>query len=237
MSSGTRRGGGEDNILAMLDRDAGRARFGTSARTVWIAGGAGLVGIVFCTLAWLLYQNLVGEEQHHVYQAVAVPEPAPVVSKAAASLAATPMPSPSARIVDVPQTAVREPAAIAAPAPAAPVPEAFEADRPALVQLSKKEGTARPSAPARHPARVHQSPGPRIVRHPANLASTSAEPDTHRATRARKPAAPSEKPVDNDVAVISAILTHAGNGTDAVPASQCAAGTNKRCRAPSSSEP
>jgi hypothetical protein len=58
--SASRPGGSEDNILAMLDRDAGRGRasqFSSHPRTAWYAGAGALVVAMVGALGWLAWEN------------------------------------------------------------------------------------------------------------------------------------------------------------------------------------
>lgn len=60
LMSASRSGGSEDNILAMLERDAGRGRasqFSSHPRTAWYAGAGALVVAMVGALGWLAWEN------------------------------------------------------------------------------------------------------------------------------------------------------------------------------------
>lgn len=228
----SRRGAGEENILAMLERDAAR-RSGTrmtSPRLAWYCAAAAFSGILVGAVAWLAYDN------HETATAMQVQVQAERVAEAdtvTPAQADAPAPAP------------------AAPAPAVIVdqPHSMPAAPPPLVMLPP-EGTAktRPVAPPKESAPVQAATAPTPAKpaqpaearpaktdRPAALAkadrSSKAEkaekaekapPRTAKATRPaaakagaaararNKAASPTaaEPAVDTDVALISAIIAH-----------------------------
>lgn len=280
MSSGTRRGGGEDNILAMLERNAERGRLG-SPRMAWYLSGAVLVVFLTVALAWLLRENAASQDLHGVQMPAPVPDPVPPTAAAAPEVkpVAAPVAPPvlAATIIDDPQPAVRA----AEPKAAQEATPAHE-ERPPLVLLSPAEAeTGRPAGPvhevaakaqpresAKAPPRkiaradvreavpAREAPAVRTVRtvqaskpapraHPAVAASAVPKTAT-RATapaRARKPhpagaGRASEAPVDSDVALISAIISHSpAHAAERANAAGCTASDDKKCAGAPASRP
>ena len=215
----SRRGAGEENILAMLERDSAR-RPGSRMSGVRLASygaAAALAGILAGGVAWLAYDHRTAQElevQHDLANVASPP--------AMADLA--PPPSP--------------PAAVTAPAPA--MDATLASAPPPLVMLPPHEvegAKPAPAPPAAHPVaeRVRPAPGKAEVTAPKGAARSAAEkkadkppklasraagkqvqarartkakarPDA--AARPRKAAAAAEAPVDSDVALISAIIAH-----------------------------
>jgi len=151
----SRRGAGEENILAMLERDSAR-RSGTrmsSSRLAWYGAAAAFSGILVGVVAWLVYDNHETASALQVQvQAERVPEidavSPPALLDAPHTMASAPPPQPPSAAVIVDQP----------PGPAAPPP---------LVMLPPEPAArARPPAPPKEPAPV----APR----PATVAATAA---------------------------------------------------------------
>jgi len=215
----SRRGAGEENILAMLERDAARrsdTRM-TSPRLAWYCAAAAFSGILVGAVAWLAYDN------HETATAMQVQVQAERVAEADTAppiLADAPAPAPAA---PAPAVIVDQPHSM----PAAPPPP--------LVMLAQEGARAKPTpketAPARtepadkappaaaKPARADRQETPAKAEKPGK--PEKAAPRTAKAqrpaartsapARARaKTAAPAsaEPAVDTDVALISAIIRH-----------------------------
>lgn len=227
----SRRGAGEENILAMLERDAAR-RSGTrmtSPRLAWYCAAAAFSGILVGAVAWLAYDN------HETATAMQVQVQAERVAEADTA--------PPPALADAPSPA---PAAPASPAPAVIVdqPHSMQAAPPPLVMLPQEGAAkARPTPPketapvlATAPARAEppsKAAAPATAKpakadkqetlaradkpgKPEKASARTAKvqrPGAAKASapaRARKAAAPAsaEPAVDTDVALISAIIAH-----------------------------
>ena len=157
----SRRGAGEENILAMLERDSAR-RSGTrmsSSRLAWYGAAAAFSGILVGVVAWLVYDNHETASALQVQvQAERVPEidavSPPALLDAPHTMASAPAPQPPSAAVIVDQP----------PGPAAPPP---------LVMLPPETAArARPPAPPKEPAPV--APRPVAATVGANVAATAA---------------------------------------------------------------
>lgn len=251
MSSGTRRGGGEDNILAMLERNAERGPLGAAPRIALYAGAGVLVLGLLSTLAWLVHENQgTNDALRVVGQAAVVPIPEPAATTASASPAARGESAGSpATIIDDPQPAAAQKTSVPVTAQAAPPP------LPPLVLLSAEEATAkrgvkpeRASPPRPQPEReAAPAPEPRV--HPAQPPAVAKAPTRRRAVAAASPAtlvsntpapktaaraataktkkqqpATSQPVADHDVALISAIISQSSrHAHEQVPADAGAA--------------
>lgn len=157
LMSASRPGGGEDNILAMLERDAGRGRgsqFSSHPRTAWYAGAGALVVAMVGALGWLAWENankvpevtvettlvLPSEGTSVAAAHDAPPAPAAALAQDAAHLHAPPSPSPAA-----------------AQAHAAPVAAIIQAASAAAIVQA---GPADPVAPKTAGAAIIDSPAP-----------------------------------------------------------------------------
>lgn len=183
--------GGEDSILAKLERDPAR-RHGKPARgrLAWYGGGLLVAAGLTATLAWLAADN--GKPAPLLAQAPAAPSPAPEAPRQAALIVDPPSDPPPLRLLE-PEPKAPEPVRVPVRPPAAKPPVAAKTSRP-VPALPRQE--ARGMAPAKAKA-VAAKPAPR----PAA-----------RTARASPPARQGE-PVDSDVALISAVISHAGEAT------------------------
>jgi len=169
----SRRGAGEENILAMLERDSAR-RSGTrmsSSRLAWYGAAAAFSGILVGVVAWLVYDNHETASALQVQvQAERVPEidavSPPALLDAPHTMASAPPPqTPNAAVI------VDQP-----PGPAAPPP---------LVMLPPEPAAkARPPAPPKEPAPVAARPAPATV---AAAVAASAAAGAKAAPAAAKP--------------------------------------------------
>jgi hypothetical protein len=258
MSSGTRRGGSEDNILAMLERNAERGRLSAAPRIALYAGAGVLILGLLSTLAWLLHENQsTNDALRAVEQAAVVPIPdRPAVTALATATARIEPPGSPATIVDDPQPA-------AAKASATVTAQVVPAPLPPLVLLSSEEATSKrgarperasaarpqpvreaaqaPELPQAHPAAP--TPVAKAPARPRPAAATTAPPKAVARVapvKAKKQqAAPavstSETSADNDVALISAIISHSSrHAQERAPGdagTACGAGGDKKCAA------
>ena len=169
----SRRGAGEENILAMLERDSAR-RSGTrmsSSRLAWYGAAAAFSGILVGVVAWLVYDNHETASALQVQvQAERVPEidavSPPALLDAPHTMASAPPPqTPNAAVI------VDQP-----PGPAAPPP---------LVMLPPEPAAkAKPPAPPKEPAPVAARPAPATV---AAAVAASAAAGAKAAPAAAKP--------------------------------------------------
>jgi hypothetical protein len=154
MSSGSRRGASEENILAMLERDAARRRLAGNPRFAMYAIAGSVALSLVGALAWLLHENNNANEmlrlpdQPGVSVTVVPDKPA----GPALAVAEPGMQSAAATIVDTPEPAVHkvadtqpvnkiaqaEPPASKAALPSQPATKAQE-DLPPLVLLKPEE--------------------------------------------------------------------------------------------------
>lgn len=199
----SRRGAGEDNILAMLERDSARRPGGrmSGVRLASYGAAAALAGILAGGVAWLAYDN------HKTAQDLqarhdAVTGAAPTVL-ADASLPPLPPPSPGpSPIVEAPRAAVIvDESARRADAPAAPASPAVASSVPPLVMLPPSEAAgAKPTLPAPRLVRevAPQKPAkrsPPLVA-PRIVAEKKAEPVTPRLASVKKAEKAVEKKAD-----------------------------------------
>ncbi len=149
----SRRGAGEENILAMLERDSAR-RSGTrmtSPRLAWYCAAAAFSGILVGVVAWLAYDN------HETATAMQVQVQAERVAEEAATV---PPPLPDAPHTHASAPALEAPAAPAAPTTAVIVdqPQGMPAAPPPLVMLPPEQaGKAKPAPPPKEMAPLQAS--------------------------------------------------------------------------------
>lgn len=242
----SRRGAGEENILAMLERDSAR-RNGTRmtrGRLAWYCAAAAFSGILVGALAWLAYDN------HETASALQVQVQAERVAEGSADQVAAPV------VADAhPEPSAPAPAPTSTPAPApAPAtivdqPHGMASAPPPLVMLppenakttappAKTATLAEAAAPEPKPARSDQrealakagkpEKSDKPVKPERTAAARPQRPSAAKApapARTRKPAAsaPADPAVDTDVALISAIIEHSerhrGERTQPAPCS------------------
>jgi hypothetical protein len=155
LMSPSRPGGGEDNILAMLERDAGRGRssqFSAHPRMAWYAGAGALVVAMVGALGWLAWENATKERE--------LPLDATHVIAVADTQHAAPRPLPSAPLI----ASAEAPHPVTAPAAAASV----EPDPPAL----QTAGAAIIDSP---PGPI-EAPPPQLAQAPTEAASVPGAP-------------------------------------------------------------
>lgn len=159
----SRRGAGEDNILAMLERDSAR-RPGVRMSGVRLASygaAAALAGILAGGVAWLAYDNhKTAQDLQARHDAAAGAAPTVLAD---ASLPPLPPPSPGpSPIVEAPRTAVIVDESARRPdAPAAPASPAGASTVPPLVMLPPGEAAgAKPTLPAPRLVREAAQPKP-----------------------------------------------------------------------------
>lgn len=155
----SRRAAGEDNILAMLERDSTRRAGGriSSPRLAWYCAAAAFTGILVGVVAWLAYDN-------HT-TATALQAQVEPVEENTAPASAPPLPPESAplQLAEAPQPAV-----------IVDQPQDRPATPPPLVMLPPEDaGTARPPVPAaqaeapQKEAAAMPKPAPASVQAPA----------------------------------------------------------------------
>ncbi len=226
----SRRGAGEENILAMLERDSAQ-RPGTRMSGVRLASygaAAALAGILAGGVAWLAFDNhKTAQELQARHDAVNAGAP-PVMADAA-----LPPPLPPAAVqapaMDAPRTAVivdesarpRDTVLASAPPPLVMLPphELKRATPPApvarAVQESVQPKPVKPAAPklaTRVPTRKNVDKAPkqasRVAKAAPARAGATSKARLETAARSRKAAPKADTQVDNDVALISAIIQH-----------------------------
>lgn len=205
----SRRGSGEDNILAMLEREGARRGAGRTSplRLASYGAGAALCGVLVGGLAWLAYDNrpTMDNLQARVDPPAAAESAKGRVQPAGALAAVIVDEQPRMRtapplVMLPPQDAPVRPAAPSTPAtrPAPAMPAAAPVD---AARVAADKRTAKP---------VHvKSPEPKPAARRALVARAGAAVSASvAALRLRKaPASPSADPqVDGDVALISAII-------------------------------
>lgn len=201
LMSGVRRAvGGDDNILARLERDSARIGQETRSRGAWYLAGAAIALLMVVLLAWISYDNTRNIRVQPVKRdATAAAEAAPVVSPPVVRPEAV-VQAPAAPAQTVP------PLVLLTPPPAAP-------PRPAPAIVASEEAAARPAARAR-PASATKAREPKTAA-PSRSASRSAPAHLSAPARARKPGTGTpEAPVDTDVALLSAIIIHDASHAD-----------------------
>ena len=229
----SRRGAGEENILAMLERDSAR-RPGTRMSGVRLASygaAAALAGILAGGIAWLAYDNHRTAQElqvQHDLADVAAPRVTadaalpPSVPPAAVTAPAPVMDAPpitvindeSARGRDATLASASPPLVMLPPhelAGAKPPPAA--APRPVQESARPKPAkSAKPPAAARPAAQKKADKAPKLAsRAVKSTPARSAGPAKARlegSARPRKVAPSADTPVDSDVALISAIIQH-----------------------------
>lgn len=228
LMSTPRRSGADVNILAMLDRHAARPR--ARRWLAWpMAAWYGAAGVLACGLlaglAWAVHDaGGDGGGAHDTVAIVPAPAPAPATVADAAAVpvpafeaaaVASPALAPVARPAQQPATQpVLPPApqadtvlqAVAAPAPSpAQRPDGRHAGERSAASLTPQRVLVHTPAPRSHPA----LPGARVLAHalplPSRQQTSRARPS---AATAKKGAAGATPAVDNDVALISAIIEH-----------------------------
>ena len=228
----SRRGAGEENILAMLERDSARrsgARM-TGSRLAWYCAAAAFSGILVGAVAWLAYDNheTVSAMQVQV-QAERVAEGDAVQAPPALADAQHPAPAPlpegphAAVIVDQPHSMPAAPPLVMLPPEGA---SRAKAAAPAVKETAPVLASAAPAVVAPAPVKAApMAPKPKADKEnaiakadkPAKPAPRAAKAQRNAsaktvAARARAKAAaraPADAAVDTDVALISAIIQHA----------------------------
>ena len=179
----SRRGAGEDNILAMLERDSARRPGGRMSRVRLASYGAAaaLAGILAGGVAWLAYDNHKTAQDLQARHDAATGAAPTVLAGASLPSLAPPSPGPSP-IVEAPRTAVIVDESARRPdAPAAPAAPAAASGVPPLVMLPPGEAAgAKATVPA-----------PRLVREvaqpkPAKLDSAPEAPRVAAVKKAEK---------------------------------------------------
>lgn len=219
--SGSRRpAGGEDNILAKLDRDGTRGSAGGTIaggrRALYALGGMLILGLM-ATLAWLAHENAIAKRTlpgaasftETEVVPVAAPTPSPAFPQPMAAAKASAPPASRAALDPAEKVVESAPKEIATRAEATMAP-------PFVPPLSSREETSKP------PAQSTSRP----VTRPVIAAARKPPP-------ALAPVAQAEpQPVDSDVALLSAIIMHASGhvGERAQLESQRCT-TGKRCPA------
>lgn len=230
----SRRGAGEENILAMLERDSAR-RMGTrmsGVRLAWYGAAAALAGILAGGIAWLAWDNHKGvQEMQARHDAVVAP---PAMTDAVPPPQAPPVAAP-APVVDAPRTAVivdesahKGDTTVAsgvpplvmlppeelgnakpvAPAPRpVPVPESL-AEKPAKAKTEPARAALRGGAEKKPEKAARPAPRPAKPARAASIVKAKSAARPAATARARKAAPGAEAPVDSDVALISAIIAH-----------------------------
>ena len=234
----SRRGAGEENILAMLERDSAR-RMGPRMSGVRLASygaAAALAGILVGGVAWLAYDNHTGGQDlqaaHDAANVEVVPTmPDPVLPPQAppALAAANPVEAPSTAVI-IDESARKRDATVASAVPPLVMlpPEEVKdtkpppAARPAQDSVQPKPDTAAKPEPKPEPvrtvARIEKKAdrAPKAASRPAKTAkpvqarnAASAKAKAKTDTIARaRKSAAADAPVDSDVALISAIIQH-----------------------------
>ncbi|MBC7455502.1 MAG: hypothetical protein H7335_17775 [Massilia sp.] len=251
MASSPRPAGGEDNILARLERDGKRGGFGKTwknARLAWSVVASVLVIGLIGVLASLANDNLMLRRQPVLIEAVAL-APAPGATGAAApakwrdapqagaatvpKLAAATIVPPPARIMvkadrstEVPALVLLTPP-VPSPASEKPLPVPIKPDASALSPPASP--SPRSVAPARHAAHKRANKSTKGKAAPSRSLASTAKPRTTISASARAPrVAPTA--IDSDIALLSAIIIHSSRhaGERAQQeASRCGAG--KKC--------
>jgi hypothetical protein len=237
LMSPSRPGGGEDNILAMLERDAGRGRgkqFSSHPRMAWYAGAGALVVAMVGALGWLAWENATKTRElplettqaqpagdTRIAAAQAVPAaPAAAAVKPAVAMVQT----EGAAIIDSPAAPAEAPVLLAQAAPNAastpqvPAQVAAPSKLPPLVLLSPEE--ARPKrAPAAPAAAAAQPTAAASAPPKADAAHASRHAAKADAAPASRPAAkvPPHRPARPLVARAKKAPGHAAPGAPANP--------------------
>ncbi|MFC5458971.1 hypothetical protein [Massilia niabensis] len=249
----SRRAVGEDNILAMLERDSAR-RTGTRASNLRLAcygAAAAFAGILVGGVAWLAYDNYKTAEQLQAGHDALVAVPPVVASAEALPQATPPMLTAPAPAPVAPAVAEPPRAAVIVDESAPPAGTAGSGVPPLVMLPPEDAAPARPAQPAPRPvketpretekvtakntgqtagktppkARATQTAARGSDRKVDKKANKSADKAKRVAARAAKPApqrstnkpaadtprqrkaSPAPAQVDNDVALISAIIS------------------------------
>lgn len=282
----SRRTAGEENILAMLERDSARRVGGriSSPRLAWYCTAAAFAGILVGVVAWLAYDNHTTATAMQVQAERVADDPAPPSAPALSS--EPPAPEPAAvQLAEAPRAAVIVDHAQDKPANPPPLvmlpPEEIKAARPAAqvneAPAAPKNEAVSPPKPAPMPKTASPDTGKKTVK--AQKAQTAEKDETAakavkvdkavkadktekagkagKPEKAQRPAARAAKPpaqrtavadkaparnrksapatgadtaVDNDVALISAIIQHSERHRgERAPAAPC---TGAKCPAP-----
>jgi len=224
LMSSSRRTTGEINILAMLDGQTPGRRFRAVPRALWYGAAGVLACSLLAALAWLVRGGTPARDA------------APAASRDAGTASVLHADGDAPRgalIVDVAQ-----PAPAMAPAPAA-VPTASATpphpaagveparSRPDAARQTTTHATAHATAPAAPSART-QPANRTMPPHAPSLAHAGPAPSHQKRGASASRTTPPAAAVDTDVAVISAILQHAGTRNEAADAADtpaCADGT------------
>lgn len=209
MSSSRR--GSEESILSMLERDSGRSRRWSSGRMTLYGAAVLIVAGLVGTLAWLARDNPGGQQ----VEPTLVLKPTPMVAMADVSAvpAETHGHAEGAAIIDSP-----EPPPLGTKSTTIP-------DPPPLVLVTPPDAKPAPKASETMPEPAPPRPAAAVPAKPGKAAA--ARTDTPRARAAVKTAPAAKAParrrppvkkgkagehdrVDTDVALISAIISHAG---------------------------
>lgn len=217
----SRRAAGEENILAMLERDSARRVGGrmSSPRLAWYCVAAAFVGILVGVVAWLAYDNhatatALQAEAERAAEAAAAPamppvppevrppEPAPI-QLAEAPNAALIVDQPQDKPASVPplvmlppdESGAAKPAATVKETPAAPQEEAAIVAKTAPKVEPKAEPKAEPKpAPAPKTARTEPARKAEKTEKPASAAKTAKADKMDKAERTEKAARPASRP-------------------------------------------
>jgi hypothetical protein len=210
MSSSRGAAGGEDNILARLERDGARRHGGKltqAGQTAWFGAAGALIMLLLGALAWLVHENAAG--------------PRSVPAASAALVASAAMAAPARFAPPAPTVEAQAPASIVDQA----------AELPPMVTLAP-EREARPEpAAASSPTQQRAAYAPRAPTRPLVAAGRKARP-----AQAASPAEP--EAADNDVRLLSAIIMHASGHAEERArreATDCAEG--KKCPAKATGQP
>ena len=195
----SRRGAGEENILAMLERDSAR-RPSTRMSGVRLASygaAAALVGILAGGVAWLAWDNhRTGEELQTQYDLANNPS-SPAMAEADLPPILPPAAAPPAPVAEAPRTAVivdeaartREAASAAAPPPLVMLPphELAGAKAPPPAQAPRPAQESVQARPGIQPKLVKAEP-PKVAAKPVKAEAPKAAPRPAAEKKADKPA-------------------------------------------------
>lgn len=247
LMSSSRRPGGEINILAMLDGQAPGRRLRALPAVFWYGAAGVLACSLLVVLAWLVRGATPtgGAEADRTAQAAlrsgtarsatTVPRDAtgdsppvtvPSMHAAPAGEAPASATTRGAVIVDA-APAMAPPSALAAATPAAPAHAASGAPPPPQPAAAGRTST-RATVAAAPPARPQPAYRTMSSQTPL-LAHGEPTPPRQKRAAAASRARPPSATVDTDVALISAILQHAGAGNDAADAAGTSACADKSC--------
>ena len=240
LMSSSRRPGGEINILAMLDGQAPGRRLRGRPAVFWYGTAGVLACSLLVVLAWLVRGATPARDGDAARTAQAAPRPGTARPGSAAAthdaagdgIAVT---LPSMRTAPGGETAMPAPVAattrgavIIDVTPAMAPPSARAANVTSRTEPAAAGHTlARTTAAAIPPARP-QPPYRTMPPHTPLLAHGEPPPRQKRAAAASR-ARPPSATVDTDVALISAILQHAGAGNDPADAAGTSACADKSC--------